>query len=256
MRMRQTTLLFLALTAGAATAQQELPQADSGPMHIAPQPPQPDQNGVYQVGPGITPPQLTVATPAVYPIDAQPLDRPLICVLSTVIDVNGAPTNIALARGCKDEAFLAPSIDAVKRSQFQPGTLNGKPVPVLVHVNVAFRIHEEPAVPRLALPYREGFAGSGPARPRQYDKPPVPIHFANPEFSEEARRNKIQGTVFVSVLVNEEGIPIDPRLEKGLGHGLDEKALEAALEYRFKPSTRDGAPVEARITIEMNFHLY
>jgi TonB family protein len=260
MRRNILSLVFLALTA-AACAQQELPPASDGPMNIAPQPPRPDQNGVYQVGPGIAPPQLKLAAAAVWPPDSQPLDRPVSCIVSAVIDVTGAPTDIKLARGCRQGEFLASSIDAVKRSQFQPGTLNGKPVPVLVHVAFAYRSPDSPPTPRIALLYREGFAREGfnsGSRPlnHEYDKPPVPLHVANPEFSEEARRDRIGGTAIVSVLVNEEGVPIDPRIEKGLGHGLDEKALQAALEYRFRPATRDGAPVAARITIEMNFKLY
>jgi len=41
-----------------------------------------------------------------------------------------------------------------------------------------------------------------------------------------------------------------------LDPGLDEKAVECALKYRFRPAMRDGAPVSSRITIEMNFRLY
>jgi len=253
--MKLWTLMLLALTASAAQAQQELPPAGDGPMNIAPQPPKPDQNGVYQVGPGIAPPQLRLAAAATWPADAQPLDRPMVCVLSTVIDVSGAPTDIQLARGCKQSEFLAPSIDALKRSQFQPGRLSGKPVPVLVHVNFAYRSPDAPAMPRIALLYREGFSGGAP-RQREYDKAPVALKTAVAEFSDEARRDKISGTVIVSVLVNEEGVPIDPRVEKGLGHGLDEKAMESALEYRFTPAIKNGAPVAARIAIEVNFRLY
>jgi TonB family protein len=265
MRMKLWTLVFLAITASAAWAQQELPPAGDGPMNVAPQPPKPDESGVYQVGPGIAPPQLKLAAAANWPANAQPLDRPMVCTLSTVIDVSGAPTGIQLARGCRLSEFLAPSIEAVKRSQFQPGTLNGKPVPVLVHVNFVYRSADSPAMPRIALLYREGLGREGQAREgfgsrvpfnRDYDKPPVALKTAVAEFSEEARRDKISGVVIVSVLVNEEGVPIDPRVEKGLGHGLDEKALEAALEYRFKPATKDGAPVAARISIEMSFRLY
>jgi TonB family protein len=86
--------------------------------------------------------------------------------------------------------------------------------------------------------------------------PPSPIHTASPEYSEDARRKKIQGNVRVSVLVNEEGVPVDPRVEKSLGYGLDEKALEAALQYQFRPAMRDGQPVAVRIMIEESFRLY
>jgi TonB family protein len=58
------------------------------------------------------------------------------------------------------------------------------------------------------------------------------------------------------MLVTEDGTPTDFRVEKSLGYGLDEKALQAAAKYRFKPAMRDGNPVSQRITVEMNFRLY
>ncbi|MGA2084504.1 MAG: energy transducer TonB, partial [Terracidiphilus sp.] len=86
--------------------------------------------------------------------------------------------------------------------------------------------------------------------------PPILVNNIVPEFSDQARREKIQGVVMVSLLVNEEGVPIDLSVTKGLGYGLDEKALEAVSQYRFKPAMRGGVPVEARITVEVNFRLY
>jgi TonB family protein len=45
------------------------------------------------------------------------------------------------------------------------------------------------------------------------------------------------------------------RVTRGLGLGLEEKAIEAVKQWRFRPGTRDGKPVVAPASIEVNFHL-
>jgi TonB family protein len=275
MRIAALFAALLMLAAGSAWAQQELaPQTDQGPLTIKPmpagqasaapnsgtqQPPTPDADGVYRLGPGIAPPLLINAVPAHYPPEAAETDRPHVCILSVVVGVDGNATSVHAANpnaGSFDE-FAA---EAVKQSQFQPGMLNGKPVPVLIQVRVPF-FHLAAAIPRIMVRSAQ-FGGlqqtrlNDPFRSRSGDTPPRAITFANPEYSEEARRKKVEGIVLVSALVNEEGNPIDLRVEKSLGYGLDEKALDCFSQYRFKPAMRDGQPVAQRITIEINFRLY
>jgi len=86
---------------------------------------------------------------------------------------------------------------------------------------------------------------------------PVPVYTPEAEFSDEARRAKYQGVCLISVIVDAQGNPQDPRVVRALGMGLDEKALEAVRKYKFKPAMKDGrTPVPVRITIEVNFRLY
>jgi TonB family protein len=85
---------------------------------------------------------------------------------------------------------------------------------------------------------------------------PVPLLTPQAEFSEEARRAGIQGEVYVSVIVDASGNPENPRVVKSLGHGLDEKAIEAVKKYRFKPALKAGTPVPVMITIAVNFRPY
>ena len=85
---------------------------------------------------------------------------------------------------------------------------------------------------------------------------PIPIVSPEAEFSDEARRNKYQGVVMIAVIVDAHGFPRNPRVKRSLGMGLDEKALEAVQKYRFKPAMKDGKPVAAMITVEVNFRLY
>ena len=85
---------------------------------------------------------------------------------------------------------------------------------------------------------------------------PVPIFTPEAEFSDEARRHKHQGACTVSVIIDAHGVPRDPHIVQPIGMGLDEKALEAVMRYRFKPAEKRGRPVAARIAVVVNFRLY
>jgi periplasmic protein TonB len=85
---------------------------------------------------------------------------------------------------------------------------------------------------------------------------PVPIFTPDAEFSDEARRQKYQGVCEISVIIDAQGNPQSPRVVQRLGMGLDEKALQAVMRYRFKPAKKDGKPVSARMTVVVNFRLY
>ena len=258
----QRAVLTLALLVPAAAptwAQQELPPStDQGPIAMQPAAPTPNMDGVYHMGPGITPPELLNAVPASYPPDAGGSDPPHNFTIEAVVGIDGVPTSVHPINS-NPGPYEDSAIEAVKQSRFKPGTLDGKPVPVLVRVRVPF-FGLAAAVPRVLT--RVGRFPDAP--PQLRDRmaqgsgytPPRPIKFATAEYTEQARKLKIQGVVKVSILVNEEGLPIDPRVEKSLGYGLDEKDLEAALHYQFKPAMRDGQPVAVRIVIEQSFKLY
>jgi protein TonB len=76
-----------------------------------------------------------------------------------------------------------------------------------------------------------------------------------PEFSEEARRQKLSGNVLVYLQVDEHGRPTHIRILRGLGMGLDEKALEAVRQYRFKPATQNGHPVAVEMNVDVVFQI-
>ena len=84
---------------------------------------------------------------------------------------------------------------------------------------------------------------------------PVLLYKVEPEFSEEARKAKHQGVVILYGEVDTTGTLRNIRVVQGLGLGLDEKAIQAVSQWRFRPGYRDGKPVVAAATIEVNFHL-
>ena len=85
---------------------------------------------------------------------------------------------------------------------------------------------------------------------------PVVITEVDPEFSEEARKAKFSGSVEVYLIVDEMGRPVNVRVARGVGMGLDEKAVEAVKQYRFKPALRNGKPVKVDLFIDVNFTIF
>jgi periplasmic protein TonB len=84
--------------------------------------------------------------------------------------------------------------------------------------------------------------------------PPVIISTVQPQFTEEARRRgKMSGNVQIYCWVDENGNPSHVRAIRGLGMGLDEKAVEAVQKYKFKPAMLNGKPVTVDLYIAVNF---
>jgi TonB family protein len=85
---------------------------------------------------------------------------------------------------------------------------------------------------------------------------PLAISTPDPDYTEEARRAKTQGTCILGLIVDAEGHPHDIRIVRGLGSGLDAKAIEAVRQWRFDPAKKDGKPVSVLISVEVAFRLY
>jgi protein TonB len=84
---------------------------------------------------------------------------------------------------------------------------------------------------------------------------PAVISKIEPEYTEEARLAKYQGAVVVSTEIGPDGVAQSMKVIRGLGLGLDEQAVKAISQWKFKPGTKDGQPVAVTATIEVNFRL-
>src|SRR3954463_7203340 len=84
---------------------------------------------------------------------------------------------------------------------------------------------------------------------------PALLFKKEPEYSEEARKAKYQGTVLLYIEVDPNGKATNIKVQRSLGLGLDEKAIEAVKQWKFKPGYKDGKPVTVAATIEVNFRL-
>ena len=90
--------------------------------------------------------------------------------------------------------------------------------------------------------------GGGVTSPRLLSK-------VEPRYSKKAHRLKVQGTVLVGIEVWEDGRAYNITVLKSLGYGLDEKAIEAFEQWRFKPGTKDGKPVKVAAQVQVSFKL-
>jgi TonB family protein len=86
--------------------------------------------------------------------------------------------------------------------------------------------------------------------------PPVLIYSVDPKYSTKARSAKYQGICVLSLIVDKHGNPQNVRVVRKLGMGLDEKAVEAVQQYRFKPAYYKGHPVPVQVNIEVRFKIY
>jgi protein TonB len=86
--------------------------------------------------------------------------------------------------------------------------------------------------------------------------PPVVLYAPEPEFSEEARKAKVAGNVLVYLQVDTQGRPTNVKVLRGIGLGLDQKAMEAVRQYKFKPAMENGKPVVVEMNVEVNFQIF
>jgi periplasmic protein TonB len=84
---------------------------------------------------------------------------------------------------------------------------------------------------------------------------PSIIYKVDPQYSEEARKARYQGTVVLEAIVQKDGTVQIIRVVRSLGFGLDEKAIEALRQWKFNPAKQNGVAVPVALNIEVNFNL-
>ena len=85
---------------------------------------------------------------------------------------------------------------------------------------------------------------------------PRALYSPDPEYSEDARKTKYQGTAVLGLTVGGDGLPYDVCVLNAVGHGLDEKSIEAVKQWKFQPAVKDGHTVPVRLSVETDFRLY
>lgn len=92
--------------------------------------------------------------------------------------------------------------------------------------------------------------------PDRVDSRPLALNRPRPNYTEEARKNKVQGVVTARVLVGADGLVRQVKIRgAGLADGLNEEAIRAALQMRFRPAMKDGQPVAYWVVIEIEFNI-
>ena len=250
MRIARCVWAIAALAALAVGAQDA--RAQDRPVHQTP-----DSDGVYYAGPEVTAPRMlrTVYVPLPEDVPAKSVQG--MTVLAMTIEASGKPSHIQVLH-THGEAFDRLAIAAVEQSVFAPGRLGDKPVPVWIDVRIAFRANRNQAVPEVLITERD-LPLPDPSKlvdKRQNPLPytaPIPIHTVDADFADPFAAHPWVQVAVVSVLVGEDGLPKDVRVQRGLGFGLDGKAEAAVWHYRFYPATRKGQPIAARREIMVDF---
>ena len=94
------------------------------------------------------------------------------------------------------------------------------------------------------------------ASPEQNVTAPKPVHTPDPEYSEEARSRGLQGSLILWIVVDEKGDVSRIKLDRCLGMGLDERAIQSVSRWKFEPAIRNGQPIAVQLNVEVTFRLY
>jgi TonB family protein len=100
-----------------------------------------------------------------------------------------------------------------------------------------------------------GGTGGGPYRPGSGIEPPRLLREVKADYTEEARQRSISGEVVMEIVVRRDGSVGDVRILRGLGGGLNDRAVQAVRQWRFAPATRLGSPVDVIVEVGVEFRL-
>jgi TonB family protein len=247
----------------------------------------PERVKVYAVGPDVTAPELLPLDMA--PIAAENCKKNVDgkVVLSVIVDAKGNPRNLMFTKTVNAD-FDKRAYQIVAADRFKPGMKDGAPVAVAQSVDVDMQDCSEKAeddhgkkimevqwvsrpvqkleailqptedvvLPLDVTPAEDTYVSAYPlTRNEKGVKLPVVLSDADAEFTDEARKAKFQGTCQVSLIIDPYGMPRQLRVVHPLGMGLDQKAMEAIRQFRFKAAMKNGEPAAMKIAIEVNFRL-
>jgi len=241
---------------------------------------------VYFVGPQVEAPVLLPSIP-ISPLSGKCKKSDVSLGLTLVVDASGQARNITfsdvshpLSQDMEDLARRT-----IANDRFRPGTRGGTPVAVEMSMDVKmegcierernslgdeidhFSLRTDPTQRLVALPEppgrrQEAVPLAAPAAYKENpdhndDKTlgPVPLNKVEAKYTDAARKLRINGICEVSVIVDSAGMPQNPVVLHSLDQGLDQKAIEAVMKYRFKPAMRNGRPIPVKITIDVNFRI-
>lgn len=145
---------------------------------------------------------------------------------------------------------IPQAMDAVRQWTYKPTLVNGQPVEVATQVDAVFTPTKTAAATKSTPAPKAVGPAVKPASPIVAPEPTTKVEAA---FTPEARAAGFNGYVVVSLTVDENGMPKDAKVSQGAGYGLNEKALEAVKQWRFKPATQDGKPIAVPANVRVYF---
>jgi protein TonB len=141
------------------------------------------------------------------------------------------------------------AVTAARQWRFQPATKDGQPVEYTATLSLEFRIHNGPPTSPQVDPYLADTPGL---------VAPTITKWADPKYTSQAMREKIQGSVELNVVVQADGTIGEIRVTKSLDKefGLDQEAVAAVKQFTFSPATLNGdfVPAIAQVRVEFRIH--
>lgn len=249
---------FLFALGAQMTIPQQSPQSQSEASKAA------SETEIYDLGEGISAPQLLAAT--------LPTIKGDICkdhlagkvVVDLVVDADGNSEQVYLVDALGNDldrlALLTAEVD-----HFRPATRSGKAVAVKESAEIAIEScvevktdgsGKELQMLRLKTQPLQVFGRFRTPRGSKAIKDmelPYPLVTPEAQFSAEAIQKRINAECFVSLTIDDHGLPQNIKVVRPVGHGLDEEAMKAILRYRFRPALKHGKPVPQTMTIDVRF---
>jgi len=210
-------------------------------------------------------------TNPVYPAEAKAAHVQGAVILHAIISKTGTVENLHVISG--NAMLVNSAIDAVQQWTYKPYLLNGQPVEVETSITVNYTLGDSTVVVGPVPSADE--ASAGVKQVGGDVKGPMVIYEPEPKYTEAGRKAKVQGVVTVSLIVDEHGQPQNVHIVHGLGTGPDGKpdpklkkaarvamdgmnqsAVDAVKQYKFKPATENGRPVAVYLNVEVNFEIF
>jgi TonB family protein len=209
-------------------------------------------SGPVRVSSGTMVGSLISKVDPVYPEIAKAAHVQGAVVVRATISKDGTVKDLQYISGAP--MLVVSAIEAVQQWKYKPYLLNGESTEVQTTITLNYSLEgsegvaeQAPTVDHAGMTIRHvGGSVSAPAL----------IFQVQPEYTDEAKLAKMQGTVLLNMIVDEAGEPEYVHVLRGLSDGLDDKAVEAVRQYKFKPAMEDRTPVPVSLNVEVNFKLF
>lgn len=226
------------------------------------------QPAAVRVGGQVQAPERISYVPPVYPAIAKAARVSGIVIAEAVVGADGAVTDARIIRSIAllDEAAL----NAVRQWRYSPSLMNGRPVPVIMTVTVAFKLDDDQmnttASGTSTTPTQTvaSFTPS-PNEPVQWNgrdvlriggnvKAPERVKYVAPVYPQEAQDARVAGIVIMELIVDETGHVATAKVLRSIAL-LDQAAMDSVMQWEYTPTTLNGAPVPVLMTVTVNFTL-
>lgn len=184
-------------------------------------------------------------------------------ILRAKVGFDGVVKDVSIESGDPTLAELAAT--AVRQWRYLPAMRSGAFVETPLEISISYLLGKavsQPGEPISAAPRtpKEDLlsdieSGGWFRGTANGEGAPTPLQSPDPEYSERARVDRFEGSLLLGVVVGIDGKPQDIWVVRPLGHGLDERAIQAVCSWLFAPAKRNGKAVPAFVNVEVSFRV-